>query len=194
MTPALSISLPRLGAVSALFLLALGLCLAAQPSVSPIFKAVEADDKEGLRALLPTQAPRVNQPYLGRTPLHLAALNNHLQQARDLIAAGADVNAQDARGDTPLHLAALARRLVMTRGLLALGADARAVNRRGATALHIAAWTGASPQLWQALARAGADANARDAQGRAPLEIARRLYPSLAAEVLALPELAAPRD
>jgi ankyrin repeat protein len=153
-----------------------------QPSVPYLFKAVEANDKEGLRSRLAREPFQVNQTYLGRTPLHLAALDNHLQQIKDLVAAGADLKAADWQGDTPLHLAVLARRLMVTRSLLALGADPQAHNRSGATALHVAAWVGASPQLWQALLEAGADAQALDDHGRTPLMVMERLYPDLASQ------------
>jgi ankyrin repeat protein len=181
------IAWPRLACASALFLLALGLCLAAQPSVASLFKAVEADNKEWLRALLRTDPSQVNQAYLGRTPMHLAALNHHLQQMTDMVGAGADVNIADSQGATPLHLAVLSRSLRATRILLALGARPQDRDRRGNTPLHVAAWVGASPQVWRALLEAGADPQARDGRGRTPADILERLYPPLAAQIRQLP-------
>ncbi len=47
-----------------------------------------------------------NRKEDGWTPLHGAAMNNHLNAMLVLIAARADVNAQSNIGDTPLILAA----------------------------------------------------------------------------------------
>ncbi|MCV5090961.1 ankyrin repeat domain-containing protein, partial [Escherichia coli] len=59
----------------------------------------------------------------GRTPLLLATELNHVDSARALIAAGADVNAKDAKEDSPYLLAGAAGRLEILKMTLAHGAD-----------------------------------------------------------------------
>jgi hypothetical protein len=86
-------------------------------------------------------------------------------------------------GDTPLHVAAAAYRSDVVRELLARGAVADARNRRGATPLHYAADGGPHLATWNppaqaatvsCLIEAGADPNALDKSGVAPLHRAVR--------------------
>ena len=50
---------------------------------------------------------RVNeQGSFGQTPLHIAALRNHLEAVRLLLKNGADVELQNIGGDQPIHNAA----------------------------------------------------------------------------------------
>lgn len=72
------------------------------------------------------------------TPLHAAA-----EQAADLsvmdslLAAGAEVDAQDATGDTPLHRAARRGRKQACRALLSRGANPELKNNEGKTPREI---------------------------------------------------------
>lgn len=86
-------------------------------------------------------------------------------------------------GDTALHIAAAAYQSSVARELLALGADVAARNRRGATALHYAADGIPGSAYWDPpaqaamigyLVQAGADPNALDRSGVAPLHRAVR--------------------
>jgi hypothetical protein len=86
-------------------------------------------------------------------------------------------------GDTALHIAAAAYQSGVARDLLALGADVAARNRRGATALHYAADGIPGSAYWDPpaqaamigyLVQAGADPNALDRSGVAPLHRAVR--------------------
>jgi ankyrin repeat protein len=54
----------------------------------------------------------------GRTPLHVAILNNSKETAEFLIFNGASLNAKDGMGWTPLHVAALRGNLFIVRKLL----------------------------------------------------------------------------
>lgn len=75
------------------------------------------------------------------SPLHLAMAGGSLEAARELVGAGALVNAQNSDGDTPLHLVARSPRLKPHSAayLLSLGADARIKNAKGRVALQDAA-------------------------------------------------------
>lgn len=86
-------------------------------------------------------------------------------------------------GDTALHLAAATHQPELVRRLLALGADVRAKNRRGAGPLHYAALGIPGSRAWNPRAQAatitcliegGADPNALDKGGVAPLHRAVR--------------------
>ena len=58
----------------------------------------------------------------GRTPLHLAALQGHMQLVKLLENSGANVNASDEHGMTPLHKAAVQGHADTVAELLAHGA------------------------------------------------------------------------
>ncbi len=97
------------------------------------------------------------------------------------------------QGDTALHIAAAAYDLETMRKLLALGADVHAMNRRGAQALHYAADGAPDSEAWNPKAQAaviaclikrGADPNARDKSGVAPLHRAIRTRCAAAVKAL----------
>jgi hypothetical protein len=86
-------------------------------------------------------------------------------------------------GDTLLHVAAATYDRVMARALVAVRGDVRARNRRGAEPLHYAADGGPTLHTWNPRAQAdiiaylieaGADPNALDKSGVAPLHRAVR--------------------
>ena len=109
------------------------------------------------------------------TSLHRACYEGNVDEARRLIAFGADVNAQgDANGrNTPLILAMAAEknRLALAHLLLDHGANVRLADKHGRTALHVAALYGDLDAARLLLAR-GADVNARDSEGHTPLSYA----------------------
>jgi ankyrin repeat protein len=78
----------------------------------------------------------------GRTALLIATQANDVEAARRLIAAGANVNAQDDLLDTPFLYAAAEGRLEILRLTLAAGADLASRNRYGGTGLIPAAHHG----------------------------------------------------
>jgi hypothetical protein len=98
-------------------------------------------------------------------------------------------------GDTSLHIAAAAYRTELVERLMAKGAEVRARNRRGAEPLHYAADSSPDAAHWDPAAQraviislitGGADPNALDASGVAPLHRAVRTRGSRA--VIALLE------
>ena len=91
----------------------------------------------------------------------------------------ADISHYLYRGDTALHMAAAAFRRPVAELLVAHGADCRAKNRRRAEPLHYAAdanhWNPtAQAETIEYLASVGADPNAPDCAGVAPLHRAVR--------------------
>lgn len=155
----------------------LAICLAAQPRVSPVFGAVEGRDKVLLAQTLKTHGPGTDGAYFGRTPLHLAVINNRQDLASLLIEAGYDINARDEYGNTPLHLAAFCHRGLLTGFLLGKGAAVNARNGQGATPLHVAVFVKAPPPLTQTLLAGGADLDLPDERGRSALALARERFP-----------------
>jgi uncharacterized protein len=92
----------------------------------------------------PACAQQLHEPRdaRGRTALLIATQDNDVETARRLIAAGANVNAQDDLLDTPYLYAAAEGRLEILRLTLKAGADLRSVNRYGGTGLIPAAHHG----------------------------------------------------
>ena len=111
----------------------------------------------------------------GYTPLHWAAWSsNSPAAALALLAAGADVNAQDGDGWTPLHWAVAPPfgQGSITFVWTLLVADAW-VNFRGFSPLHHAAQRTDNPAVIVVLLEAGADASARDSEGKTAWDYAQ---------------------
>jgi ankyrin repeat protein len=94
-----------------------------------------------------------------------------------------DIGHYAYRGDTALHIAAAGYQIEVARALVSAGAEVAARNRRGAQPLHYAADGGPGTARWNPAAQAatisyliaaGADPNAVDGSGVAPLHRAVR--------------------
>jgi len=98
--------------------------------------------------------------------LHDAAKAGDLEEIKQLIADGADVNEKAMNGDTPLHQAANWGQTAVVKLLLAKGADANATDKRGQTPLYWAT-NGANDLTAYSIAKlliaSGADVNANSA-------------------------------
>ena len=99
----------------------------------------------------------------GYTPLLFAARQGHLESARLLVAAGADVNAAAPMGTSTLVVAALSGHGALAAFLLEKGADPNAADA-GYTALHAAVLRG-DLELVKVLMAHGADPNPRLMRG-----------------------------
>ncbi|OMJ83550.1 hypothetical protein SteCoe_15519 [Stentor coeruleus] len=73
----------------------------------------------------------------GRTPLHLAALENQPSSGLQLIAWSQNLDQQDTEGFTPLHLAALSQAYKIVRNLLIMGANKNITDNRNERPLDI---------------------------------------------------------
>jgi ankyrin repeat protein len=91
------------------------------------------------------------------TALHNAAADGSVEMLRDLIKAGANVNARDSRSLTPLHfaLASETPSLEVIRTLLAAGADVNALDNTGESPLNWARKFG-YPEVVGTLEKSGA--------------------------------------
>ena len=98
------------------------------------------------------------------TDLHCAARTNDATRAKQLIHAGADVNARDYHQWTPLHSAARYNADKVAALLIRAGADVNAGTDSQTTPLHIA-----RSRVAALLIRAGADVNARGLHQWTPL-------------------------
>lgn len=94
--------------------------------------AARADDPRLLQALIAREAPLdVRDERLGRTPLFHAIMAEREPQFEALVAAGADLDAQDNMGNTPLHAAAKIHDYARVLQLLQAGAAPGATNKVG---------------------------------------------------------------
>jgi ankyrin repeat protein len=107
----------------------------------------------------------------GRTALHLAAEGGLFGVAGKLIAAGANVSAEDTFGNQALHLASLKGHDKLASLLLEKGARLEAKDRSGLTPLMKACFSD-KPKVVELLLGKGADVLASDEEGSSPLHLA----------------------
>ncbi|KAI9334016.1 ankyrin repeat-containing domain protein [Obelidium mucronatum] len=109
--------------------------------------------------------------FLNQTPLHLSALNGHVDAARLLLDSGASVNGENAVIDTPLHGAARNGHIDAVRLLLDSGASVNAESYEDWTPLHDAALNG-HVDAARLLLGSGASVNAENGGKWTPLHYA----------------------
>jgi ankyrin repeat protein len=105
-----------------------------------VFAAAATGEVEALRSQIRDTSNISRHAYDGWTPLHLAAFFGHIDTARVLLDAGADVNAvsQNSLANTPLHAATAGKHSDVALLLLANGANPVAVDAGGYTPIQIA--------------------------------------------------------
>ncbi len=154
------------------FLLEQGAQLEFPDGVHALHVAAENANPEIAKSLLDREEAEVSISQLDgsqRMALHYAATNENPDVAALLVAAGADVNAEDEEGLRALHYAAANENPDVADLLLDAGATLDAQDGGGRTALHIAA-ENPNPSVAQLLLEAGADADMDDRSGRTPLD------------------------
>lgn len=92
-----------------------------------------------IRGGVPADRGRREPQPGGLTPLHHAARHDHVDVARQLIAAGAEVDAREANDITPLLMAISNNNVAMAHYLLGVGAE-----------VNVSDWYGRTP-LWEAV-------------------------------------------
>lgn len=119
----------------------------------------------GLQALLRAGADPAQPGIDGSTVVHMAAMAEDPAYLETLLAHRADPDTpHGVTGATALSAALMGERAVQFQALLAAGADPNRADRLGNTALHVAGKIN-EPGLALELLNAGADPDARNAQG-----------------------------
>jgi hypothetical protein len=111
-----------------------------------------------------------------RTPLHHAAFENDTALVRQLLAHGADMNAQDRDGFTPLHFAAQQTAVAAANLLVEAGVTVDIPNKYGNTPLWTATFNSRGQgDMIRLLRAAGADPLRQNNYGHSPLSLARTI-------------------
>jgi len=140
------------------------------------FEACALGNRDRVSALLARDGKLV-EAYSGDgfTALGLAVFFGHEEIARQLVAAGADVNrpSRNAIRVSPLHSAVESGSLPLLDLLLEHGANPDAVEFLQATPLHSAAARG-SKEMVERLLKAGADPKRKTKDGKTAVDLARQ--------------------
>ena len=115
--------------------------------------------------------------------IHMAALRGNIEDVKQHLAAGADVDAKDSDGWTPLHWAAEGGHKDVAELLIAAGTDVNAKVPDGWTPLHSVA-LGGHKEIAEILIAEGADVDAKHNGGGTPLDEAIRYKKTETADLL----------
>jgi TonB family protein len=141
-----------------------------KPGVTPLMRAAAKADVNSIQEAIARGDVIDAVDSSGWTALMYAAASSHSEPVQLLLKAGANPNHKSFAGDTPLMASAIARQF--DEDLWRGGAEINAKNIDGVTALMILAARGEADEVKAAL-NAGADAFAKDAKRRSPLDYLR---------------------
>jgi ankyrin repeat protein len=142
----------------------------AAEGIDQLYSAIRGDDLQALRGLLDKGVSPDSSDDRQITALMYAAAIGSIDAMKELLAEGAQVNAQNAFGSTALMWSVTDARKV--RLLLDHGADVNQVAKSGYTALISAALTSPSAEVVRMLLQRGADAKATAQNGMTTLNAA----------------------
>jgi ankyrin repeat protein len=120
----------------------------------------------------------------GWTPLHLAVITEEIDVIKELLAAGATLDAIDADGQTPLLQACLGGQLKIVRLLLNAGANPSHQNKQAHSPLHYLSAFCRDRQLLRDVIANGADVNAKSMKLNTPMHFAAMNGNEVATQVL----------
>ena len=136
----------------------------------PIIEAVKSRQAEMVKFLLANKVDvNVRDQESAATPLIWAAKNGDADTAKELIAAGAEVNSGDSIGSTPLHYAVRNRATGIPEMLINAGANVNTPDGSGDTPLMEAAQAG-NLELVRLLLKNGAEKISRNKSGHSAFD------------------------
>jgi TonB family protein len=138
-----------------------------KPGKTKLMDAAHRGDKKAFQAALEAGDKLTDVDASGWTPLMYAASSYGDSSLREIVKAGADVNARSKKGETALMACAVTG--MADEDLLKAGAEVNAVNDDGMTALMLLVQHG-RPDEVVTLLKAGADARVKDSKGRTALD------------------------
>jgi TonB family protein len=141
-----------------------------KPGVTPLMRAAIKADINSIKQAIARGDEIEAVDSSGWTALMYAAASSHSEPVQLLLKRGANPNHKSFAGDTPLMASAIARQF--DEDLWRGGAEINAKNGDGVSALMILAARGEADEVKAAI-NAGADAYAKDAKGRTPLDYLR---------------------
>lgn len=146
----------------------------SEEDIELLIDGARYDDAEDVQAALAKGVPVDSQDEQGRTALHMAAANGHVEILKILLSAGANVEAPNSQENTPLHYACLNGQTEAVAVLLSHGALPSALNSASRTPVDEALDAGheAVMELIRSHTAAAEDGDAEGAQGAAEAEAA----------------------
>ncbi|CAI9096919.1 OLC1v1033181C1 [Oldenlandia corymbosa var. corymbosa] len=97
-------------------------------NVEALLEAARYDDLDDLKSLASAGTSLDAKDSQGRTALHMASANGHLEIVEYLVSHGVDVNAANTENNTPLHWACLNGHVEVVKFLILAGANVAVLN------------------------------------------------------------------
>ncbi|XP_057732279.1 uncharacterized protein LOC130947594 isoform X3 [Arachis stenosperma] len=98
-------------------------------NVEALLEAARYDDMDDVVILASNGVPLDSKDEQGRTALHMAAANGHIEIVEYLIGQGVDLNVANEEKNTPLHWACLNGHVEVVKKLIMAGANVGVLNR-----------------------------------------------------------------
>eukprot|EP00057_Strongylocentrotus_purpuratus_P018141 XP_011672615.1 PREDICTED: E3 ubiquitin-protein ligase MIB1-like [Strongylocentrotus purpuratus] len=136
---------------------------------SQLIKAAKRGKVERVVEILSTSPEKANVKVGGKTALHKAAAQGHLEVVQALLESGAEIDiTTDDGGNTPLIYSVEGDEPAITKYLIGKGADINRGNDNGRRAIHQAAYKGLV-DCARVLINHGCDVNVQDTEKDTPL-------------------------